>query len=283
MIEVIDVSKTFEKLGKAVHSVTLTVERGEFLVILGPSGCGKTTLLRMIAGLEIPDPSVEGEDPRNGKILIEGEEISGPGADRGMVFQSYTSFPWLKVKDNIAFGLRLKKMDKYEIDDRVQQYLRMVSLSNFADAYPSALSGGMKQRVAIARTLANEPKVLLMDEPFGALDAQTRNEMQKFLLDISAEQKITIIFVTHDIEEAVFLGDRVFVSTPRPCQLKEGHMIDIPFAKPRDSKIKTSPEFSKKVEELGDIIRSDVVRSIQRANSKPYVETKTPNAETETS
>lgn len=194
----------------ALDAVSLHVCENEFLSLVGPSGCGKSTLLRLLAGLE---------EATAGSISVSGREITGPGADRGMVFQSYTLFPWLTVRENIEFGLRLKKMPpagRREISDR---YLELVSLTRFADSYPKQLSGGMKQRVAIARALANSPEVLLMDEPFAALDAQTKGEMQEMLLDIWEKEKTTVVFITHDIEEAIFLSQRLYVMKSHPGRI----------------------------------------------------------------
>lgn len=203
---------------KAIENISLYAQSREFVSIVGPSGCGKSTLLRILAGL---DPLTEGE------ATLFGKAIDGPGADRGMVFQSYTLFPWLTVRKNIEFGLRLKKMSAGEKKDISDYFLRMVDLEKFANAYPRELSGGMKQRVAIARALANSPKVLLMDEPFGALDAQTRSDMQQLLLDIWKREKTTIIFITHDIEEAIFLSQRVYVMKSHPGRIAEEINADL--------------------------------------------------------
>src|SRR5271165_773043 len=184
---------------------------GEFRVLLGPSGCGKSTLLRLIAGLDQPD---------TGEILVNEKPVHGPGKDRGMVFQKYTSFPWLTVAGNIAYGLKINGVPQKQRKETVAQLVQDIGLSGFENAYPETLSGGMQQRVAIARTLAVKPAVVLMDEPFGALDAQTRSEMQELILNIRKKSQVTIVFVTHDVEEAVYLGDRVVLLSARPGVVK---------------------------------------------------------------
>lgn len=188
------------------------VKNEEFVSILGPSGCGKSTILRILAGLE---------EPTSGSVQVSGEEVKGPSAKRGMVFQSYTLFPWLTVRENIEFGLKLKGMKQKERKEISDRYLELVGLERFADSYGKELSGGMKQRVAIARSLANNPEVLLMDEPFGALDAQTKQSMQQLLLDIWKKEKTTIVFITHDIDEALFLSQRIYVMEARPGRILE--------------------------------------------------------------
>jgi NitT/TauT family transport system ATP-binding protein len=207
----------------AIEEMNLDVMNGEFVCILGPSGCGKTTLLRIIAGLQTPS---------SGKILLKGKEIKGPGSDRGMVFQEFGLLPWRTVRKNVEFGLELKGIDKSERAKISSRLIEMVGLSGFENSHPNELSGGMKQRVGIARALANDPAILLMDEPFGALDAQTRNLMQKELLRIWKETKKTVIFVTHSVDEAVYLADRIVVLTTRPGRIKE--IFEIPWEKPRD-------------------------------------------------
>jgi NitT/TauT family transport system ATP-binding protein len=207
----------------AVKEFNLEVEDREFICILGPSGCGKTTLLRMIAGLE----SIS-----RGSIELNGKAIQGPGSDRGMVFQDFGLFPWRTVKKNVEFGLEVRGIPAEKRADLSQKYIELVGLKGFERSHPKELSGGMKQRVGIARALANDPAILLMDEPFGALDAQTRNQMQKELLRIWQETKKTIIFITHSVDEAVFLADRVVVMTARPGTVRTIHNIDLP--RPRD-------------------------------------------------
>jgi len=225
MISVTNVTKNFgEGPGqvRAMEDVTLSIARGEFVVFLGPSGCGKSTLLRMIAGLDAPSA---------GAISVDGRQVQGRDPSIGMVFQSYTSFPWLSVEDNIAFGLDLAGIGKAVRTPKIEAILERVSLSKFAKAYPSQLSGGMQQRVAIARALAVDPQVLLMDEPFGALDALTRVEMQSFLLDLWEKDKKTVVFVTHDIDEAMLLADRIVVFSPHPGRVAE--IIDVHIPHPR--------------------------------------------------
>ncbi|MEK7406012.1 MAG: ABC transporter ATP-binding protein [Acidobacteriota bacterium] len=205
---------------------------GEFRVLLGPSGCGKSTILRLIAGLDRPDA---------GEVLVNGKHVTGPGADRGMVFQKYTSFPWLTVGGNIEYGLRIRGTTPEKRRQTVAHLVEAVGLVGFENAYPDALSGGMQQRLAIARTLAVRPEVILMDEPFGALDAQTRGGMQTLLLRIWEETASTILFVTHDVEEAVYLADRLFILSARPGTIVED--VPIPFGRPRDPAIKQSKAF----------------------------------------
>jgi ABC-type nitrate/sulfonate/bicarbonate transport system ATPase subunit len=212
---------------------------GEIVVFLGPSGCGKSTILKAVAGL-LP--------PTQGHIRVDGQPVDGPGRDRGMVFQQYTSFSWLTVAENVEYGLRLSGVPKSERRAQVQKILAAVGLEQFAGRYPKELSGGMKQRVAIARTLVNRPKLLLMDEPFGALDPQTRWEMQGMLIDISHREDNTILFVTHDVAEAVYLADTVYVLSKRPARIL--HRLDIPTFEERSLKVKASPAFRKCEEEL---------------------------------
>jgi NitT/TauT family transport system ATP-binding protein len=205
---------------------------GEFRVLLGPSGCGKSTLLRLIAGLDQPD---------SGEVLVNDHPVHGPGKDRGMVFQKYTSFPWLTVADNIAYGLKINGVPGAQRKEIVAQLIQDIGLSGFENAYPETLSGGMQQRVAIARTLALRPAVILMDEPFGALDAQTRSEMQLLLLKVWDETASTILFVTHDVEEAIYLADRIFVMSAHPGTILEE--VQVPFDRPRSLDLKQRNEF----------------------------------------
>ena len=221
---------------EAVRDVSLDIldkpGNGEIVVFLGPSGCGKSTILKAVAGLL---------EPTKGEVLLDGEKVIGVGRDRGMVFQAYTSFGWLTVRGNVEYGLKLQGVPKGERHERSQKYLKSVGLLDFADHYPKDLSGGMKQRVAIARTLINKPRVVLMDEPFGALDPYTRWEMQGLLLDVSRTEDNTILFVTHDVSEAVYLADTVYVLSPRPARLL--HRVDVPFFGHRDIALKSSSEF----------------------------------------
>jgi len=214
----------------AIQDFSLDVKEGEFICLLGPSGCGKTTLLRIVAGLDFQT---------SGTILINGKTIMGPGSDRGMVFQEFGLFPWRTVVKNIEFGLELRKVAKQERLNIAQKYIELVGLKGFENSRPYELSGGMKQRVGIARALANDPAVLLMDEPFGALDAQTRNLMQKELLRIWSETRKTVLFVTHSVDEACFLADRIVVMTARPGRIKE--IFPIVWTRPRD---RASVEFA---------------------------------------
>lgn len=237
--------KTDDSETVAIEDFSLDVKKGELISIVGPSGCGKTTLLRMIAGLL---------DPTSGEITIDGRQCRGPGPDRGMVFQDYALFPWRSVRKNVEFGLEIAGVPKDERMGRVEDLLTMVGLEQFANARIHELSGGMKQRVAIARALATNPDVLLMDEPFGALDAQTRNLMQENLIDILSKTSQTVIFITHSVDEAVYLSDRIVVLTKRPATIKS--VFDIPWEKPRD---RASPEFTSLRKEILEELRSENV------------------------
>jgi nitrate ABC transporter ATP-binding subunit len=208
---------------EALAPVDLTIHRGEFVCMIGASGCGKSTLLRIIAGFE---------EPTTGDVAIDGKAITGPGSDRGMVFQDYALFPWMTVRENISFGPRQRQLPREEIERTTDEFIRMVGLERFADRYPNQLSGGMKQRVAIARVLANDAEVVLMDEPFGALDAMTRERLQDELVEIWSRTGLTVLFVTHSIEEAIFLADRVVVMSPGPGRIDNEYRIDLP--RPRD-------------------------------------------------
>jgi NitT/TauT family transport system ATP-binding protein len=218
---------------------------GEIVVFLGPSGCGKSTILKAIAGLLTPT---------KGEVLVEGKPVDDVGRDRGMVFQAYTSFGWLTVRENLEYGLRLQGVPKAERHERSEKYLRSVGLADFADRYPKDLSGGMKQRVAIARTLINRPKIVLMDEPFGALDPQTRWGMQSLLLDVSRTEDNTILFVTHDVSEAVYLADTVYVLSSRPARIL--HKVDVPAFPVHDVALKSAPEFREVEKQLLDLLYS---------------------------
>jgi NitT/TauT family transport system ATP-binding protein len=224
----------------------------DFLCLLGPSGCGKSTLLRMVAGLD---------RPTTGRVLLDGEPVAGPGADRGMVFQSYTLFPWLTVEDNIGFGLREQGVRAEERRRVAAHFIERVGLRGFERHYPRMLSGGMQQRTALARALANDPKVLLLDEPFGALDNQTRALMQELLLGIWEADRKTVLFVTHDIDEAIFMANRVAVMTARPGRIKSDIAIELPH--PRHYTIKTSPEFSAYKARLTEEIRVESIRAAE--------------------
>ena len=234
---------------EAVRDVSFDVEDkpgvGEVVVFLGPSGCGKSTILKAVAGLLAPT---------KGEILLDWQSVEGVGRDRGMVFQAYTSFGWLTVRDNVEYGLRLHGESAAVRRERSDKYLEAVGLADFADRYPKDLSGGMKQRVAIARTLINRPRVILMDEPFGALDPQTRWGMQGLLLDVSRTEDPTILFVTHDVSEAVYLADTVYILSSRPARLL--HRVDVPYFKVRNIELKSAPEFRAVEKKLLDLLYS---------------------------
>jgi ABC-type nitrate/sulfonate/bicarbonate transport system ATPase subunit len=216
----------------AVESLDLTVREKEFVCIVGPSGCGKSTMLRVVAGLVRPS---------DGEVILNGRSVVEPGADRGMVFQSYTLFPWLTVQGNVEFGPRLRDVPDAERAAAARRYIDLVGLRGFEQSYPKELSGGMMQRAAIARSLANDPEILLMDEPFGALDAQTRALMQELLLNVWQQTRKTVLFVTHDIEESILLGDRVYIMTARPGRIKEEVAISLP--RPRTVEVVDSENF----------------------------------------
>ena len=220
------VSKQFQirpgEVIDAVKDISFSVEENSVCVLLGPSGCGKSTVLRMIAGLE---------DTSGGHVMLKGKSVEGPGRDRGMVFQAYTSFDWLSVRKNVEFGMRINGIAAAERRQRAEHFIDLVGLTKFIDAYPTQLSGGMRQRVAIARTLANGPELLLMDEPFGALDAETRWHMQELMIDIAAQTNTTIVMVTHDIEEAIFLADKIIFMSRHPGRLKEEIIPDFKAGK----------------------------------------------------
>ncbi len=245
ILDVQNLTKVFESRGKetvALRDVSFSTHRREFVCVIGPSGCGKSTLIRILAGLE---------EQTSGKVLLDGKPVTGPGRDRGMVFQTYTLFPWLTVKKNVMFGLEVNGLGKSEADVQARQWLDLVGLSKFADSYPHQLSGGMKQRVAIVRALANQPRILLMDEPFGALDAQTRARMQAHLLEIWRKIDITIVFITHDLDEAIFLADRILALKPHPGELLE--LIEVPVPRPRPDNVTNTEEFlatRRRLEEL---------------------------------
>ena len=233
ILEMKNAGKTYSQNSRSIEALrgaNLRVKRGEFVCLIGASGCGKSTLLRMAAGFEAAT---------RGDVLMWGMPISGPGPSRGMVFQDYGLFPWLNVRENIGFGPRSRGRIKAEIRETTDRFIELVGLQNFADVYPHQLSGGMKQRVAIARVLANDAEIVLMDEPFGALDAMTRERLQDELVDIWSRTGLTVIFVTHSIEEAIFLADRVVVMSPGPGRIDNEYLIDLP--RPRDI---ASPEFN---------------------------------------
>lgn len=232
----------------ALKDINLTICRSEFVCVVGASGCGKSTLLNIIAGLE---------EPTSGEILLEGVPINGPGANRGMVFQNYTLYPWLTVAQNVEFGMKMQKIPRAERQQRLKYYLEIVGLVRFASALPRALSGGMKQRVAIARALANEPDILLMDEPFGALDAQTKETLQEFMLQLWRQTQKTILMVTHDVEEAVFLSQRIYVLSSHPGELKAE--VNLEFDEARALSIKGTEAFQRKRQEVLHLIRDEIL------------------------
>jgi sulfonate transport system ATP-binding protein len=217
-----------------VEDVTYDINDGDFIAVVGPSGCGKTTMMNMLAGFQ---------QPTEGRVLFNGHKVTGPGPERGVIFQEYGVFPWLTTKQNIAFGLQLKAnhVPPAERDQICEHYLALMGLTDFANAYPKHLSGGMRQRLAIARAYAVKPQFLLMDEPFGALDAQTRANMQNLLLDVLAVEGKTVMLITHSVEEAIYLASRIVVVTARPARIKQ--IIEVPFAYPRDDTLLARAEF----------------------------------------
>ncbi len=250
LLSIQGVSRTFvSPKGQATQAllpVDFDVQENDFVTILGPSGCGKSTMLRIVAGLD---------HPSSGRVLLGGRPVEGPGADRGMVFQSYTLFPWLTIEQNIRFGLRERGMPEAQQKERAAYFIAKVGLRGFEQHFPKQLSGGMQQRTAIARALANDPKILLMDEPFGALDNQTRVLMQELLLGIWEAERKTVMFVTHDIDEAIFMANRVAVFSARPGRIKTEIAVSLPH--PRHYTIKTSPEFMELKARLTEEIRAE--------------------------
>ena len=250
-LEVRGLSKVFRgRRGetKALDGIDLVVEPGEFVCIVGASGCGKSTLLSIVAGLT---------EPTTGGVWLDGEEVEGPGPDRGLVFQSYSLYPWRSVSENIAVGLEIEGMGRAEIQRRVDHYLDVMKLQKWADARPSQLSGGMRQRVAIARSLVTEPEVLLLDEPFGALDAHTKSVMQEFLLSVWRETGTTVLMVTHDVEEAIFLGQRIYVLSSHPGRVKRE--IRVPFGPDRSMQIRRDESFLDLRDEIRGLLLAEAV------------------------
>ncbi len=246
VLEVDRMSRRFDGDGTvvtALNDVSFKIHRRELVCVIGPSGCGKSTLIRIIAGLD---------EPSSGRMLVDGKETSGPCPERGMVFQGYTLFPWLTVKRNVMFGLEMEGRHSDLAEAEARQWIDLVGLTKFTDHYPHQLSGGMKQRVAIARALAPNPRVLLMDEPFGALDAQTRAQMQAHLLEIWRNVDVTILFITHDLDEAVFLADRIIVLKANPGEIAE--IIEVPVPRPRSLDQAQSPEFLATRRRLDELI-----------------------------
>jgi NitT/TauT family transport system ATP-binding protein len=240
MVRLDGVGKVYPGGTEALRGANLSIARGEFVCLLGASGCGKSTLLRIAAGFEAAT---------TGSVVVGGKPVTGPGSDRGMVFQDYGLFPWMTVRRNIGFGPAVRGLGRAEVARIADRFVAMVGLDRFANSYPHQLSGGMKQRVAIARVLANDAKVVLMDEPFGALDAMTRERLQEELLEIWRSAGLTVIFVTHSIEEAILLADRVVVMSPGPGRITEDRRIDLP--RPRDV---SSPEFNAIRRDLGNLL-----------------------------
>lgn len=257
-LRIAGVSRTFPGVRggaptRALEPVDLAIPENDFACILGPSGCGKSTLLRIVAGLDRPSA---------GSVTLDGRPVAGPGADRGMVFQSYTLFPWLSVLENVCFGLREKGFSRAQQREIAHAFLDKVGLTGFENHFPKQLSGGMQQRTAIARALANGPEILLLDEPFGALDNQTRALMQELLLKIWEAERKTVLFVTHDIDEAIFMGSRVLVMSARPGRIKAD--IAIPLPHPRHYTMKTTPEFSELKARLTEEIRAEAMKLMDR-------------------
>jgi NitT/TauT family transport system ATP-binding protein len=249
VLDVKDVGRCFEGedgVVTALDAVSFQAHRRELICLVGPSGCGKSTLGRILAGLD---------EPTSGQVQLDGREVRGPGSDRGMVFQGYTLFPWRTVVGNVMFGLEMAGKSQSSALAEAMPWVEMVGLGKFANAYPYQLSGGMKQRVAIARALANRPRILIMDEPFGALDAQTRAQMQNYLLQIWKQVDVTIVFVTHDLDEAVFLADRILVMGANPGRVLE--VVEVPVPRPRDPEVCTTPLFLATRKHLEALIHRD--------------------------
>ena len=266
ILEVKNLSKRFETSQghtEALRDVSFKVHRREFVCVIGASGCGKSTLVRILAGLETASA---------GEVLLDDKPVTGPGPERGMVFQGYSLFPWLTVKRNVMFGPEMRGTSSTTAEGHAREWLALVGLTKFADAYPHQLSGGMRQRVAIARALVNEPRVMLMDEPFGALDAQTRSKMQAHLLDIWRNIDITVVFITHDLDEAIYLADRILVFKPHPGELQE--VIEVPVPRPRNAAQWSSEEFKAtkaRLEALIHPVQTDSDDSQALMDEKPMI------------
>jgi NitT/TauT family transport system ATP-binding protein len=248
-IEVRDLSISFEARGSivdAVRKVSIDVQPGEFVSLIGPSGCGKSTLMNAVAGFTMPD---------SGSLTVDGRTITGPGSDRGVVFQQYSLFPWMTVRKNVEFGLKMQGMPASQRETQARTLLGLAGLLAFENHYPSQLSGGMKQRVGIVRALATSPQVLLMDEPFGALDAQTRSVMQEILTNMWQRLRLSVLFITHDIEEAIFLSDRIYVMTARPGRIKAELKVDLP--RPRKPEMMETPAFAAMERQIRALIREE--------------------------
>jgi NitT/TauT family transport system ATP-binding protein len=254
-----DVSKEYDVAGgllKVVDHVSFGVRDGEFVALVGPSGCGKTTMLNMVAGFVAPS---------SGKVQLDGKPIEGPGPERGVMFQEYGVFPWLTVAQNIEFGLRLRanRVDAAERQEICEKYLALMRLTEFRDAYPKTLSGGMRQRVALARAYAVRPQFLLMDEPFGALDAQTRSAMQNLLLEVLQTEKKTVMMITHSVDEALYLASRVVVVSARPARIRK--IIEVPFSYPREEALHERPEFAGLRSEIRDLVMQEYAAQERQA------------------
>ena len=257
LVEIQDLSVCFsdkhQNITTVLDKINFTVKPGSFVCLLAPLGCGKSTVLNTIEGVI---------SPTKGNILVDEQAITKPGADRGFVFQQYSLLPWKTVFQNVEFGLKIKGVPKSEREDMVGEYLNLVGLAKYRNAYPNQLSGGMQQRASIVRALVNSPSVLLMDEPFAALDAQTRHMMQELLLTIWSTLKTTVIFVTHDIEEAVFLGDRIFVMGVQPGRIKAE--LEVPLARPRHVDDMLTPEFTQLNRQVFELIREETLKSMEK-------------------
>lgn len=263
ILEVRDLGKRYRSAQgevEALRNINFKVHRREFVCVIGPSGCGKSTLIRILAGLD---------KHSSGDVLLDGKPVDGPGQDRGMVFQGYSLFPWLTVKKNVMFGPLINGRGHDTSEQDALTWLDLVGLSKFANAYPHQLSGGMRQRVAIARALVNQPRILLMDEPFGALDAQTRCRMQSHLLDIWRNIDITVLFITHDLDEAIYLADRILVLKAHPGEVQE--LIEVPVPRPRSSAQFTSAEFIATKARLDELIHPPVAESAEEQGIKPHL------------
>jgi NitT/TauT family transport system ATP-binding protein len=241
---------------RVVDDVTYAIRDREFVSVIGPSGCGKTTMMNIVAGFVLPTA---------GRVLLDGKPITGPGPDRGVMFQEYGVFPWLSVRENIAFGLKLaaNRVDARERDEIVNRYMGLMGLSEFADAWPKMLSGGMRQRLALARAYAVRPQFLLMDEPFGALDAQTRTAMQDLLLQVLAAEGKTVMLITHSVEEAIYLSSRIVVMSARPTRIRE--IVEVPFGYPRDESLHESPAFGEIRSHVRDLVMKEYAAQARQA------------------
>ena len=258
-IEFERVSVQFGRL-KVVDDVSYAIGEGEFVAVIGPSGCGKTTMMNMVAGFV---------QPSAGRVLLDGQPVAGPGPDRGVIFQEYGVFPWLTVKENIAFGLKLaaNRAAEAEREAICERYMRLMGLEDFADAWPKTLSGGMRQRLAIARAYAVKPQFLLMDEPFGALDAQTRSAMQDLLLEVLQAEGKTVMLITHSVEEAIYLANRIVVMTARPTRIRE--VIKVPFGYPREESLHESPEFGELRSHVRELVMKEYAAQVRQSIPQP--------------